>query len=673
MSNTFTNAWGWSLRHSPLLAIWRAARGVIRPNRDAFALLDRASLPKPVDEIIRKTVIRTKLWRDEREQIARELIAHAQDAFDAGRDASQVVSTFGDPKRVAKLLRRSMKRKRPMSWQLYRFSKRTAGLLLLVLLVSYIAVVVRFYSSEPQIKVDYGAILDSRNEGYREDQKSWSTLVESGVAWSKLEHEIAQQQAERDMASGGRDEHTEDDFGAAVFPYLDPAHPEYPAFEEAVRSFAPHLHELRSAAEMPIIGLPVGYKPIIEKGEGRTYVTGIIPAEPDAYKQQPVIGIQLIHLGSMRRLAQVLIFDARLALDDGDTQRACEDYIAALGFARQVRKEPYLISDSIGIAIHTMVVKEIERQLRNQPGLFDADQLSQIAHTHAALAQLPGIDIEHERMFFRDTMQRTYSDDGYGDGRITPEGFEHFGLMMMPPRDFGSVAFTDAAMIDRRVRAAAMPLSIVFSNSRKQELAIHDLVMDQTQAVLDRGVQWISMMRDTELNAANIREEEGPMHISFAATLTPAMRQLVRNWFEYQHTKGSFSIMIAIEAYRAEHGQLPEMLSMMQPKYLPEIPLDLMNPGNTISYLVDGERYVLYSTGSDGDDDGARRAPEATDPYYSDAEQMFELRYPQARSPMTNEAIYEPSGKPVLAQPQGPDGDWILIDTRPVQDGAGGS
>lgn len=669
MSNTFSNAWGWSVKHSPLMSIWRSARGLVRPNRDAFTRLDQASLPQPVEEMIRTTIARTKLWRDEREQIARELIAHAQDALDQGRTPEQVVEHFGDPRRVARLLRRSMKRKRPLVWQAYRFSRRAVGVMVLLLFVSYLVIVVRFYTSEPQIKVDYGAVLDSRSDGYREDQKSWSTLVESGVAWSKIEHLLAQEQADRAMLqseAGGEPQ----DIGAAIFPYIEPDHPDYQDFADAVRGFAPYLDELREAAELPIIGLPVGYEQTTERWEGRDFTTGIVPADPDAYMDESLIGIHLIHLGSVRRLSQVLMFDARLALSDGDTQRACDDYIAAMGLARQARQDPYLISDLIGMAIHSMVGTEIERQLRDQPGLFDADQLTRLAHTHARLTQLSGIELENERMFFRDTLQRVYTDDGQGDGLITPEGLEYFGLMTAPPDDFGTVSFNEMAMINPRVRAATMPLSIVFSNSREQERALHDAVMDETQLVLDQGVQWISMLRESALIAEKVRSEETPMRFSFAALMTPAMESMVTKWFEYQHTMGSFSVMIAIEAYRAEHGQLPASLDELHPSYLPEIPLDLMDPGNPLKLLVDGDRYVIYSNGSDGDDDHARLAPKSTDPYVRNQEQQFWLRYPQAESTQTHEPIYEPGGKPKLDKPRGPDGDWILIDIRPEPEDA---
>lgn len=661
MSNSITNAWGWSVTHSPLLAIWRAARGFIRPNREAFSLLDRASLPESIDEVIRKTITRTKLWRDEREQIARELIAHAQDALDAGQNASRVVETYGDPKKVAKLLRRSMKRKRPLSWQLYRFSKRTVGVVFLVVLVSYIGVVVRFYVGSPQIRVDYGAILDSRNDGYREDQKSWSTIVDCGVEWSKIEHELAEAQSARAMAEFERGEEPQD-IGAAIFPFIAPDHRDYIDFEHAVRAFAPNLKKLRDASDLPIVGLPVGYESIREQGDGRSYTTGIVCAGPDAYEDRSLIDIQLVHLGSMRRLSQVLMFDARLALHDEDAERACENYIAALGLARQARNEPYLISDLVGIAIHKMVALEIAKQLRDQPGLFDADQLVRLAHTHARLTSMPGVELEYERMFFEDTLQRTFSDNGHGNGRMTPAAFEHFGLMSAPFEDFGPASMTDTALVDPRVRAAAMPLSIVFSNTRAQERALYDSVLQESQLVLDHGVQWISVLRESALNAEKARAQETPMRFSFAAMLMPAMDRFVLNWFEYQHTMGSFSVMIALEAYRGEHGHLPASLDELHPSSLPEIPRDLMDPGHPMKYRVDGDRYVVYSVGSDGDDDHAPRIPSDQYERIRNA-QRFELRYPQARS-ITNEPIFEAGGQPRLADPQGPDGDWILIDTR---------
>jgi hypothetical protein len=40
------------------------------------------------------------------------------------------------------------------------------------------------------------------------------------------------------------------------------------------------------------------------------------------------------------------------------------------------------------------------------------------------------------------------------------------------------------------------------------------------------------------------------------------------------------------------------------------------------------------------------------------------LRYPAKQDAVAGTRLSDDPGKPVYADPQGPDGDWILIDTR---------
>ena len=59
-------------------------------------------------------------------------------------------------------------------------------------------------------------------------------------------------------------------------------------------------------------------------------------------------------------------------------------------------------------------------------------------------------------------------------------------------------------------------------------------------------------------------------------------------------------ITAAIEAYRVDHGSIPEEgdLSFLVPKYLPEVPV---NPwGHPYSYASNGQRPFLQSHGADG-------------------------------------------------------------------------
>ena len=183
--STFSRAWSWSVVHSPLLNTWRWVRWMGYPNRKAFALLEAAGLPRRADGLIRKTVIKSKLWANERAEIARELIAHVQDAVEAGRTDEEIAEAFGNPKRIAKLMRRSMKRKRPLYWRAYRNMKRATAAMVLLVVVGYGSLAVRFYMGSPSIKRNYIAELNAQNDEYSEDQKAWRVYHDADVQWQR--------------------------------------------------------------------------------------------------------------------------------------------------------------------------------------------------------------------------------------------------------------------------------------------------------------------------------------------------------------------------------------------------------------------------------------------------------------------------------------------------------
>ena len=90
-------------------------------------LITTSGLSTEVQDVIRRVVTGTRLWRRERHALTIELIAHFGDGLDAGRSAEDLIKTFGDPKLAAKLMRRAKKRNRPLWWQIGRRSLQAAG------------------------------------------------------------------------------------------------------------------------------------------------------------------------------------------------------------------------------------------------------------------------------------------------------------------------------------------------------------------------------------------------------------------------------------------------------------------------------------------------------------------------------------------------------------------
>ena len=641
MSNAFTNAWSWSLRRSPLLALWRSCRSWVRPNKDAYALLEGAALPEPIDTVIRTTVSRTKLWRDEREQIARELITHAQDALEAGRSPEQIVETFGDPRRVARLLRRSMKRKRPFVWQAYRFSRRAVGAMVLLLIVGYGTLAARFYMGEPSINTDYMAKLDARNALYSPDQRSWPVLAKVGHHWDREMNRLFQTYRAMNM-----------------YPTMKPGDEGYDDLVETVRGMEPMLEELRQASRRPVIGAPMGYELEHIDEDGVIWTVGVVPPKPGEYKDHSMIEVLLPQLSWTSRLSILLAFDARLAIEAGDTERAVEDLLSVAHFARQSANEPYLISALMTIAIDAKIGAQIEQILRDHPGVFSEQQLVELAHANALTPGAP-LNLRTERTLFEDLLQRTYTDDGEGNGRMTPEGAR---LLMDTASLYGREANRKLPGY-QALESAALPAMLLAVNDRASERAIYDSSIDRVEQVLELGPTAIGWLQYDEMLSA-WRSQQRLQVFSPAELTTPALGKLVQRVFQHEMNEQAVSTMLAIEVYRVQHGSLPESLDDLPTSLLPEPPNDLFDPGETLRYLK-GEQggFALYSVGADGDDDGGIK-PKGDVGKANDLmlRYPFDFTHDENGTPVVE---LDSSGQPKIADPAGPDGDWILIDTRP--------
>lgn len=69
-------------------------------------------------------------------------------------------------------------------------------------------------------------------------------------------------------------------------------------------------------------------------------------------------------------------------------------------------------------------------------------------------------------------------------------------------------------------------------------------------------------------------------------------------------TENAFMIVVlALEAYRREHGAFPNTLSALVPRYLHRVPDDPFALAGSLRYHRTGTQYILYSVGPNGKDD----------------------------------------------------------------------
>ncbi|MGC8991813.1 MAG: hypothetical protein ACP5MD_16985, partial [Verrucomicrobiia bacterium] len=65
-------------------------------------------------------------------------------------------------------------------------------------------------------------------------------------------------------------------------------------------------------------------------------------------------------------------------------------------------------------------------------------------------------------------------------------------------------------------------------------------------------------------------------------------------------------VACALERHRLAKGRYPETLAELAPGFISRIPADPVNGGPLKYRLIDQGRYVLYSVGPDGVDDGGK-------------------------------------------------------------------
>jgi hypothetical protein len=249
--NPLAAAWTWSTRHSPLLHI--AHRLTRRDGREASVLIREAQLPDAVSQRITATVRATRLWKHERADIARELIAHAQDALSAGRTPEDTADSLGDPATVAKLLRRSARRKRPWHWQARHRTLQAIGISLLALIGVYAVLFVRFNTGSPSIKHNYIAELNERNSAFTDDQKALPAFNALHRVWSPLYHQLYRMDGEYRQSENIDDPNNITAF--EQFPYSPPDAPLYDRLLTSHAAVLPQLDATIAASRRPVLGM----------------------------------------------------------------------------------------------------------------------------------------------------------------------------------------------------------------------------------------------------------------------------------------------------------------------------------------------------------------------------------------------------------------------------------
>jgi hypothetical protein len=301
-------------------------------------------------------------------------------------------------------------------------------------------------------------------------------------------------------------------------------------------------------------------------------------------------------MGDMR---EILTTDSRVAMTQRDGARYVADIHAVMNMATQVRRIGISGSEWPSPFFWFEAIRSVSLAVLESPDVFTDAQLTQLAHLLSGpqvAADLRG-SLSGDRLFFYDAVQRCYTDDSHGDGRLTPAAMNQFYHGGVEGRAF-------YLGIPWLGSYAEWPAALLSGGSRREIVQKYDEFMDRTEAQLRlprRLADWSFMKSLPKLDP-----QASPVHgnqmilEAFVNSDWASMHSYYERELGY---RDGALVAIALEIHHRRHGSYSDSLAALTPDLLPAIPADRIT-GDPVRYRTICGKPVIYSAGDDRKDDG---------------------------------------------------------------------
>ncbi len=552
-------------------------------DRDAKSYIILSGLPPAMVEMMLTVVGKLRLRNGEKYDVACELVEHFHDGIDAGIAPDELMKLFGDTAQIATLIRRSKKRQRSIYWWSMVRTLQAFGCIILLFIICYIGAIFYYHSGSPVISHDYLADVTAKSRSVAEADRAWPLYREALIVLKPAYHELT--------------------VGNAIYAKK----PGDEGWDETVDFLSTHAESLalvREGGSKPGLGFVVGYTTGAENsalwsmGENEE-------SEPVSLVDGSLIGLLLPFLAEHRTLVKLLSCDVYYAIEQGDSERAAANINAMFGLAKHSRETPTLIGDLVAAAIAAVAFETLGEALQDHPEAFSDPHLHTLAHelsslTHDRSDNILLVRLGCEEIYMLDVIQRIYTDDGDGNGHLSPDGFSALTAFTdgtVPPESPSSYIFfpaVAAAMADRK--------ELVAEYSR----LLDKMIADSMKPLWERATAEECVDAEIERLASDWRWRT-KYHMIYL--LMPALERASTKSELMVQERDAVMTAVTLELYRRDHnGNYPETLNALVPEYLPSIPADRF-VGTDLGYAVspDYQHITLYCVGADMDDDGGRR------------------------------------------------------------------
>ncbi len=276
------------------------------------------------------------------------------------------------------------------------------------------------------------------------------------------------------------------------------------------------------------------------------------------------------HYAAFRGMARLLVLEGQVREARGDRGEAASSYLDAMYLGKEMPRGGPLIGALVGYACEA---------IGRRPLWKLADRLS--ASEARTAAQRMEEQIMTRRVPFADTLQEEKWTSQAGLIELFQQGSSNFASEMI------------AGGEQAPWRANLLFQARLLLKGKRRIIRDHARFMDQR--IANARHPYAAHPPEPPLPNDPINE-----------MILPVFGQAHIKAVDTETQDALLMVALALRAYRAERGRYPARLEELTPVYLKKIAADPFALQGTVKYRRTGDKYLLYSVGPDGRDDGGK-------------------------------------------------------------------
>jgi membrane protease YdiL (CAAX protease family) len=298
----------------------------------------------------------------------------------------------------------------------------------------------------------------------------------------------------------------------------------------------------------------------------------------------PIEGSVLMHI--------IMLSRAQISAAQGDFQASVSDILTCYRFGQHFAAPKPLVEQLMGLEVKDEALRVAFFILgKSEPADIYLKEL-QLGLTAISEREKIPIDFTLERLFFHDVIQRNFTNDGTGNGRIPRAFFDDRGKPDPILRYLGC-STTDKDQI-RRWR----------NLDRRQTARITDDVFSRLAFIKNYTP---AQLHRKDMSVREIIRQSAQDNV-FVLAMTKTFEGDYHYAYRLLAEKDALIVTAAIMRYRLAQGDLPDELEqLIRADYLDSLPLDPYSDAPFV-YRKSVSDFLLYSLGRDFDDDGGIRS-----------------------------------------------------------------